>query len=117
METMMKHHLSNLLLAGFVLTAAAGPALAQNPAKVCLDVREISSTVPNRDGTAIDFKMRNGATYHNALQGRCPDLWFSGFEWTIHGPDQVCDSQQSLKVLQSGQVCTLGKFTQLTPAH
>jgi hypothetical protein len=114
---MMKHLLSNLMLAGFALAATAGPVLAQDTGKVCLNLRDISSTDPAKDGTSIDFKMRNGAIYHNDLQGRCSDLWFSGFKWVIHGPDQVCDNEQSLRVLDSGQVCTLGKFSQMTPAR
>ncbi len=112
----MKHLLSNLMLAGFVVTATAGPVLAQDTGKVCLNLREIYSTDPAKDGKSIDFKLRNGAIYHNDLNGRCPDLWFSGFKWVVQGPELICDNEQSLHVLQSGQVCTLGKFTQMTPA-
>src|ERR1700710_2101735 len=102
---MMKHHLSNLMLAGFVRAATTGPALGQDTGKVCLTLREISSTDPAKDGASIDFKMRNGKIYHNDLQGRFPDLWFSGFKWVVHGPDMVCDNEQSIHVLESGQVC------------
>ena len=111
----MKRLLSHLMLAGFVLTATAGPVLADT-GKVCLQLRDISSSDPSRDGSAIDFKMRDGTIYHNALQGRCPDLRFSGFKWVIQGSEMVCDNEQSLRVLNSGEVCQLGKFTQMTPA-
>lgn len=110
----MKHLLSNLMLAGLVLATAAAPVLAQDTGKICLNLRDISSTEAAKDGRSIDFKMRNGAVYHNDLQGRCRDLWFNGFRWTIHGPDIVCDNEQSIHVLQSGQVCTLGKFSQVS---
>jgi len=113
---MMKHLLSNLMLAGFVLAASAGPVLAQDTGKVCLYLRDISSTDPAKDGGSIDFKMRDGKIYHNELKSRCSDLWFSGFKWVVHGPDMVCDNEQSIHVLESSQVCTLGKFTQMTPA-
>ena len=33
-----------------------------------------------------------------------------GFEWVLHGTDDICENQQSLKVLRSGQTCILGKF-------
>ncbi len=110
----MKRLLSNMMLAGFALMATAGPVLADG--KVCLNLRDISSTDASKDGSSIDFKLRNGTIYHNDLQGRCPDLWFSGFKWVIHGPDQVCENAESLRVLESGEVCQLGKFTQMTPA-
>jgi hypothetical protein len=50
------------------------------------------------------------------LQGGCPDLDFNGFQWTVRNPDNtVCDGEQSLQVLQSGQICQLGKFEKVTP--
>jgi ABC-type transport system substrate-binding protein len=113
---MMKRFLSQFMLAGFALTALSGPVLAQETGKVCLSLRDISSTDPSKDGTSITFKMRNGVSWRNDLQGRCPDLWFNGFKWVIQSPEQVCENQETFRVLDSGQVCTLGKFTQMTPA-
>ena len=98
----MKRLLSHLMLAGFVLTATAGPVLADT-GKVCLQLRDISSSDPSRDGSAIDFKMRDGTIYHNALQGRCPDLRFSGFNGAFRVPDMVCENEQALRVLNSGK--------------
>jgi hypothetical protein len=112
----MMKRLSHFMLAGFVLTAMAGPVLAQEASKVCLNLRDISSTDPSKDGTSIMFKMRNGVSWRNDLQGRCPDLWFNGFKWVIQSTDQVCESEETFRVLDSGQVCTLGKFSQMTPA-
>ena len=114
----MKRLLSRLLLAGFALTATAGPVLAEaKPAIVCLRLRDIDSTNPSKDGASIDFKMRNGSHYRNDLRSRCPDLVFSGFKWVIHGPGEVCADQQTIRVLQSGEFCQLGKFTQTAPAR
>ena len=107
----------NKLLFGVVaavsLIAVSAPALA---ASVCLSTRNITSTTPRDDGAAITFKMRDGSVWRNDLHGRCPDLKFNGFAWTIRNPDgSVCDNEETIRVLQSGQICQLGKFTQVTP--
>ena len=86
-------------------TVLAAPAFAST----CLETRDIVSARSD-DGKVMKFQMRNGQTYINHLQGVCPDLKFNGFVWTIQGPEQVCENMQSLRVLQSGQVCVLGKF-------
>jgi hypothetical protein len=94
-------------------TAAAAPA---NAANICISTRDILDTQPQNDGKAIMFRMRNGAVWRNDLQGQCPDLRFDGFVWTVRNPDEtVCEHMQSLRVLRSGQICVLGKFTQVTP--
>ena len=105
----MKALLSKTLFAGLALTWMVQPALATGG--MCLALRDIASTEPNKEGTAIDFKMRNGTTYHNDLQGRCADMSFNGFKWVTRGLDEVCEEQQTLRVLDTGQTCQLGKFT------
>jgi hypothetical protein len=52
---------------------------------------------------------------YNQLQGVCPTLRYNGFEWVIHGPEEVCERQQSLRVMQTGEVCVLGKFSTEKP--
>ena len=95
-----------IVLAG--LMSAAVPALAQS--HVCIDSRDIVSS-KSTDGRTMVFKMKNGSTYVNHLQGICSDLKFEGFSWELRSGDtQVCENQQSLHVLRSGQICTLGKF-------
>jgi hypothetical protein len=111
---MMKRLLSNMLLAGFAATAMAGPVVAKP--KICLNLRDIASSDVSKDGSAITFKLHDGSLYRNDLLGRCPDLQFNGFAWVIRGPEQVCENMQSLRVINSGEVCLLGKFTQVTPA-
>jgi hypothetical protein len=99
--------------AAISLIAVSAPALA---ATVCLPTRSITNTTPKDDGTAITFKMRDGSVWRNDLKGRCPDLKFDGFEWTIRNPDgSVCENEQTIRVLRSGEICALGKFTQVTP--
>ena len=103
----MKKILPALTLAG-VLTglAIAAPAYANT----CLDTRKMVSS-SSKDGRIMVFKMRDGATWVNHLQGFCPDLKFTGFTWQLHAGDtNVCENENTFSVLQSGQSCTLGKF-------
>ena len=94
-----------VIIATLALTiAAASPAAA-----MCVQSRDILST-NSKDGKLMTFRMRDGRILVNHLQGVCSDLRFEGFVWTIHGTEEVCENQQSLKVLRSGQTCLLGKF-------
>jgi len=100
------------VLAGLVLAGA----LAATPAsaRVCLNTRDIVGS-SSKDGKILDFTMRDGTLYRNHLQGVCTDLKFEGFVWTIRGPEEVCENMQSLRVINSGQVCVLGKFDPPVP--
>ena len=101
--------------AAIALIAVSAPALAAAP--ICLSTRDMRQTTPQDDGAAIVFHMRDGSVWRNDLHGRCPDLRFNGFEWTIHDPvAQVCENEQTISVIRSAEVCALGKFTQLEPA-
>jgi hypothetical protein len=91
-------------------------ALQPAQANVCINAQNIVSSTPNKDGTAILFTMRDGKVWRNDLQGKCPDLKFSGFSWTIPIGTEVCEREQSIRVIQSPQICMLGKFTDMTPA-
>ena len=89
------------------LAFAALPALAK---QVCIDTRNIVSSKSN-DGKTMVFKMRDGTTLVNHLQGVCPDLKYFGFAWDLRSGDtEVCENSQSLHVIQSPEICTLGKF-------
>jgi hypothetical protein len=94
-----------IALAGLVF--AVSPALA---ARVCIDSRDIYSSKSD-DGKTMVIKMKDGTTWVNHLQGVCPDLKFNGFAWVLRGGDmEVCENMTPFHVLQSMQVCTLGKF-------
>ncbi len=95
-------------------TLASLPASAAG--KVCLHVRDIASSTPASDGAAITFKMHDGRVWRNDLKSACPSLKFNGFAWRVPSSETVCDDEVSLKVLQSGEICQIGKFTQLTSA-
>jgi hypothetical protein len=95
-----------LLIATLALIiAAASPAAA----KICVQSRDILST-DSKDGKLMTFKMRDGSVLVNHLQGICSDLKFEGFTWVLRGNDDICENQQTLKVIRSGQTCLLGKF-------
>ena len=100
----MKKLLVPFALAGFAATAV--PAMANS----CIDMRDIVSS-KSTDGRTMVFKMKDGTTMVNHLQGYCPDLKFFGFAWQSHSGDtKVCEKEQSFRVLQSMQICVLGKF-------
>jgi len=96
-----------LLLACGLLAATVLPAQA-----LCVSERDIVSTTPSNDGKQLTFKMRDGRVLVNRLQGVCRDLRFNGFVWVLRGNNDICENMQSLRVLQSGQTCMLGKFEQ-----
>ena len=89
----------------FATVAAATPATA----KMCVQSRDILST-DSKDGKLMTFKMRDGSVLVNHLKGVCSDLRFEGFVWELRGNDDICENQQTLKVIRSGQTCLLGKF-------
>ncbi len=97
----MKVIIATIALAATVSSASAAPK--------CVQARDILSTHSD-DGKLMTFKMRDGTTLVNHLQGTCSDLRFEGFAWNVPGTGEVCENQQSLNVLRSGQTCVLGKF-------
>ena len=101
----MKYLVPALGLAALML--AAGPASAANR---CLDIRDIKSS-ESKDGRTMKFVMKDGTVLVNHLQGYCPDLRFTGFAWQMPSSDtNACERQSTFRVLQSGQICTLGTF-------
>jgi len=95
-----------------ILALAACAFAAPATAATCIDTRDIYSS-KSTDGRTMLFKMKNGTSMVNHLQGYCPDLKFNGFAWQTHsGDNKVCEGENSFSVLQSMQVCVLGKFDQ-----
>jgi hypothetical protein len=94
-------------IAAAITLAAISPASAAN---MCVRSRDIDSAT-SKDGKLMTFRMRDGSVLVNHLQGVCSDLRYEGFVWVLRGGDEsICENQQSLKVLRSGQTCLLGKF-------
>jgi hypothetical protein len=110
-EASIKKFLTGLCL------AAAAAALITPAQALCVSERDIVNTTPSNDGKLLTLKMRDGRVLVNHLQGICSDLRFNGFVWVLHGSNDVCENQQTIRVLQSGQTCLLGRFEQgKTPA-
>ena len=105
-------------LIGLCLAAAAATMTLATPAQaLCVSERDIVNTTPSNDGKLLTLKMRDGRVLVNHLQGVCSDLRFNGFVWVLHGENDICENQQTIRVLQSGQICLLGRFEQgKTPA-
>ena len=105
-----------VILAGVATMALARSGSRRRAGSVLpLNVKSIKSSDVAKDGTSITFEMKDGKIWRNELAGTCPDAWFNGFAWTVHA-DTVCDNEPGLRVINSGQICKLGKFTQMTPA-
>jgi len=91
------------------------PALAD--ASVCIDTRDIMSQKVENRGASILFKMRDGTQWRNTFKSACPGLVFEGYVWVVRNPDSsICENTQSMRLLNSGEICMLGKFTKMTPA-
>jgi hypothetical protein len=102
------------------LAAAALAACVALPAQaspVCLETFRIDHTSVV-DSKNILFHMKDGKVWHNALRNSCPALNFHGFIMNVRGGnDTVCSNQQSIKVIDSGEVCMLGEFTPVEPKN
>ena len=94
----------SLMLAFAIATIA--PAVA---APTCLYTYQIDRTKVV-DAQTIDFRMRNGTVYRNVLQHKCTGLTFNGFVYLVQS-DQICDNLQSIRVLETNDICLLGTFT------
>jgi len=93
-----------------------GPSNPVGP--VCLS----PGAVPNQaiprtkvlDPQHILFYTREGRVWENTLQSPCRDLLFHGFAFTGR-EDEICSNATSIRVLESGETCTLGAFRPYTP--
>ncbi len=98
-----------------VAALAAFAAIPARAAPVCLQSFRIDHTSV-QDSKHVLFHMKDGKIWLNTLVNRCPSLNFHGFIMNIKGGnDTVCSNQQSIKVIDSGEVCMLGEFTPYTP--
>ena len=105
--------MKTLFMAAIAATMFASGAEA---APICLRTQDMVQTDPQKDGASILFKMRDGSVWRNDLHGSCPDLRFDGFVWNVRNPDgTVCENLERIRVLRSGQICMLGKFSQVQP--
>src|SRR5437868_15452289 len=75
LEVIMKYLVPALGIAALML--AVSPVSAANR---CLEIRDIKSS-ESKDGRTMVFKMKDGTTLVNHLQGYCTDLKYTGFAW------------------------------------
>ncbi|HEY3638524.1 MAG TPA: hypothetical protein VGK90_10270 [Rhizomicrobium sp.] len=113
--------------AAFLATCLVGSAIAEPPpmtapttgvGPVCLKPFSSSQDTINHthvlDPQHVLFYMRDGRIWLNTLKGRCPGLMFHGFSF-VTPEDDVCANSTPIKVVESGETCTLGPFTPYTP--
>ena len=101
----------SIFAAAIALGVAAPLAASAEP--ICLQVNRIDHTKVVNPRT-IDFYMRGGKVYRNHLRGFCAGLGFNGFAYATSTQD-VCENLQTIRVLQTGSVCSLGPFELLPP--
>jgi hypothetical protein len=82
---------------------------SQPQTNVCLYTYLIDST-DTPDESTIVFHMKDGKTWANKLPRRCPGLRFHGFSYVVRGNNEICGNLQSIRVLETGNVCLLGPF-------
>jgi hypothetical protein len=119
--------MKTLASAAFLIAFAAAPALAQpgtphspmtGVGPVCL--RPFSSPQDEINHThVLDprhvlFYLRDGRVLLNTLKGPCPGLMFHGFSF-VTPEDDVCANSTPIRVIESGETCTLGPFTPYAP--
>ena len=88
--------------------ALIGPAGAQQHSPICLQSDRIDrTTVVNPQ--KILFRLKDGKVYSSKLRTPCLGLNFNGFVY-VTPMDEICGGSQSIRVLQTNQVCVLGPF-------
>lgn len=90
------------------LGSVATPALAKD-APVCLRTNYIDSTRVV-DPSTILFRMKDGKVWRNNLRTPCLSLKFYGFKYQTSFME-ICSNAQSIHVLTTNEVCSLGNFT------
>jgi hypothetical protein len=67
------------------------------------------------DPQTILFYTPDGKVWKNTLKTPCRGLMFHGFTFVTR-QDEVCENSTGIRVIESGEVCTLGPFVQV-PQH
>jgi hypothetical protein len=91
-----------------LIAIAATSIVPATASQICLRPNLIDRTKVV-DAKTIDFRMRDGTVYRNVLRNSCPGLLFNGFVYVVRA-NEVCDNLQSIRVLQTHEICLLGAF-------
>jgi hypothetical protein len=98
------------LFAGTVLAGAGPASAADGPA--CLQSQFIDHT-NTVNPTTVRFYMRGGKVWQNNLPTPCNGLKLHGF--VVQGHDSEICGGQGISVLETREVCVLGKFAAYQP--
>ncbi len=113
-NTRVPRNRMSLFAVAAAVAALAAPvsAIAADAAgkPVCLDVNRIDHTEV-LNSHQILFYMYGKKVWVNTLTNNCSTLTRQdGFEWES-GIAKYCDNLEIIRVLRTGQTCTLGAFT------
>jgi hypothetical protein len=120
----MKMYATAVFLAVFAAVSAqaqSGPQSPTGSGPVCLRPFDTpgSGAIDHThvvDPQTILFYMRDGKIWKNTLKTSCPGLMFHGFNFATH-QDEICSNAQSIRVIETDEVCELGAFTPYAPMH
>ncbi len=100
--------------AASIVPAAAFADMSDGHKPVCLQINRIDHTEILNDHQILFYlsgKMDGHKIWVNNLTNRCSTLTRDeGFAWESSLP-QYCDNLEIIRVLRTGQVCTLGAFS------
>lgn len=102
-----------LLAATAASAQGAGPGTTTGGGHVCLWTYQIDHTHVVNPQTVL-FYMKDGHVWRNDLKGRCPGLEFHGFEYVTRS-DQICGPEIGIRVIRTGEACSLGDFSPAPP--
>ena len=99
-------------IAAFAVLIGVGAATiapAMGAANVCLQTNLIDRTTVVNPKTIL-FRMKDGKVWRSDMRTACISLKFNGFVYVVHG-DEICGGAQSIRVLNTDEVCVLGRFS------
>lgn len=99
-----------VLIAGSVQAGSEMAPMASGP--TCIQSELIDHTHTVNPKTVL-FYMRGGKVWQNDLQASCSGLAFHGF--TVIGHNSEICGGSGISVIETHQVCQLGKFTAYVP--
>ncbi len=104
-------HIFSAVLAAALMTVLPAAAQAPSGKPICVNVKDIRDTVSRDQGKTLVFQLRNGTTMVNTLRPQCDGLTFTGFAWVTPPGGEICENAQTLRVIGTGEICRLGKFS------
>ena len=96
-------------LGGAALAQGAGAGTTTGGGHVCLWTYQIDHTHVMNPRTVL-FYMKDGHVWRNDLKTPCPGLNFHGFEF-VSRSDEICGPEIGIRVIRTGEACSLGEFS------